>query len=157
AAPLAEVGALLDGLSGPHEALWPDDRWPPMRFDRPLQVGARGGHGPIRYDVGAYEPGRLVRFDFTAPRGFEGHHRFEVEEREPELTRLRHVLEMDARSAAALSWPLVFRPLHDALLENALDRAEISLGLEPAGARWSPWVRCLRWVLKPRGRRARRH
>jgi len=154
AAPVAEVGALLDGLSGPHDALWPGDRWPPMRFDRPLQVGARGRHGPIRYDVGAYEPGRLVRFDFTGPRGFDGHHRLEVEDAGQRRTLLRHVVEMNTRGPAVLGWPLVFGPLHDALLEDALDRAERSLGLTPAGARWSTYVRFLRWLLKPRSRRS---
>jgi len=156
AAPAAEVGALLDGLAGLHDRLWPTDRWPPMRFDRPLGVGARGGHGPVRYDVGAYEPGRFVRFDFTGPPGFDGHHRLEVKDLAEGRTCLRHVVEMETRGAAVLGWPLVFGPLHDALLEDALDRAEISLGLSPAGARWSPWVRLLRWILRPRGRRARR-
>ncbi|MBU1073515.1 hypothetical protein KKG45_09740, partial [bacterium] len=69
-APAAVVGRLFDGLASVNDPLWPADRWPPMRFDRPLQVGARGGHGLVRYDVGASEPGRSIRFDFTAPRGF---------------------------------------------------------------------------------------
>ncbi|UNO43730.1 DUF2867 domain-containing protein [Streptomyces sp. MST-110588] len=38
-----------------------------MRFDRPLGVGAYGGHGPVRYRVSAYDPGRRIRFDFTSP------------------------------------------------------------------------------------------
>jgi hypothetical protein len=156
AAPAAAVGALLDGLSSLHDRLWPADRWPPMRFDRPLQVGARGGHGPVRYDVGAYTPGVSIRFDFTGPRGFHGHHRFEVAVAGQRRTVLRHVVEMETRGLAVLTWPLVFGPLHDALLEDALDRAERSLGLAPEGARWSPWVRLLRCVLRPRGRRVRR-
>ena len=40
------AGRLLDGLSAADDRLWPKDRWPAMRFDRPLKVGARGGHGP---------------------------------------------------------------------------------------------------------------
>jgi hypothetical protein len=31
--------------------LWPKDKWPPMRFDRPLCLGARGGPGPIHYSI----------------------------------------------------------------------------------------------------------
>ncbi len=42
------VGALLDSLASDQDLLWPGDRWPAMRFDRPLQVGAVGGYGPIR-------------------------------------------------------------------------------------------------------------
>ncbi len=118
-----------------------------MRLDRPLQVGASGGHGPIRYRVEAYEPGRAVVFRFTRPQGFEGTHGFEVEARSTG-SRLRHVLEMEARGTACVSWPLVFRPLHDALIEDALDRAQRALGEVPARPnRWSAFVRLLRFLL----------
>ena len=72
------VGALLDTLSSSRDALWPRGAWPPMRFDGPLAEGANGGHGPIRYTVESYTPGRSVRFRFTGPRGFDGFHGFEV-------------------------------------------------------------------------------
>ena len=49
--PPADVAPLLDGLASPTDRLWPVEAWPRMRFDRPLQVGAQGGHGPIRYTV----------------------------------------------------------------------------------------------------------
>jgi hypothetical protein len=49
---------------------------------------------------------------------------------------------------ARLSWPLVFRPLHDALLEDALDNAERQVtGRLQLPARWSPYVRALRRIL----------
>jgi len=131
------VGALIDGLAQPGDALWPEDRWPPMRFDRPLGVGAVGGHGAIRYTVEAYEPGRYIRFGFTAPPGFHGTHSFETGAVGPGRTRLRHVLAMRTTGPAFITWPLVFRPLHDALLEDALDRAERSIGTTPRESRWS--------------------
>ncbi|MBA3239743.1 MAG: SRPBCC family protein [Acidobacteria bacterium] len=144
-APLSAVGDLLDGLASPSDALWPRDRWPPVRFDRPLGVGAKGGHGPIRYTIEAYEPGRSIRFRFDAPRGFEGTHAFDVEEVAPGAVRLRHTLSMRARGWARLSWPLLFRPLHDALVEDALDRAEVSFQVPSAGPRqWPRRVRALR-------------
>lgn len=146
-APAERVGALLDGLASPEDALWPRHDWPPMRFDRPLQVGAVGGHGPIRYTVEEYEPGRQVRFRFTAPRGFHGTHGLEVEPVDPDHTRLRHVLEMRPTGAARVSWPLVYRPLHDALLEDALDRAERAVGGAAPPRPRSHWVRLLRWAL----------
>jgi hypothetical protein len=74
AAPLVEVGRLMGGLASPDDALWPRDRWPAMRFDRPLQVGAVGGHGSIRYTIEAYAPARSIRFRFTGPPGFIGYH-----------------------------------------------------------------------------------
>lgn len=42
--------------------------------------------------------------------------------------------------------PLVFRPLHDALIEDALDRAATSLGLDPEKPRWSRWKWLLCWA-----------
>jgi len=35
---------------------------------------------------------------------------------------------MEARGPALVSWPLVFEPLHDALLEDLLDRATALTG-----------------------------
>jgi hypothetical protein len=61
---LDAVGALLGRLGSVDDRLWPKDRWPAMRLDRPLQVGARSGHGLIRYRVELFEPARRVRFRF---------------------------------------------------------------------------------------------
>jgi len=77
-APPAVVGALLDGLASPADALWPTVWWTAMRLDRPLGVGAHGGHGPIRYRVEHHDPGRHVRFRFEAPAGFDGFHEYAV-------------------------------------------------------------------------------
>jgi len=151
----AHVGALIDSLTSPNDKLWPRRSWPAMKFDRPLGVGAVGGHGPIRYAVEAYEPGQRVCFRFTAPRGFNGTHGFEVELLNGERTRLRHVLQMNTTGPAILTWPLVFRPLHDALIEDSLDQAERSLGLAPESKGWSPVVKMLRWVIS--GGKARPH
>lgn len=41
----AAVGALIDGLAGEHDRLWPRDAWPPMKppqkahLERPLRCG----------------------------------------------------------------------------------------------------------------------
>ncbi|MFD0258688.1 SRPBCC family protein [Kitasatospora indigofera] len=145
-----EVGALIDGLAGgPADALWPHGRWPAMRLDPGLELGAVGGHGPVRYAVAAYVPGRWVRFEFTGPRGFHGFHECSVHPAGAGRTLLRHTLAMRPSGPARLSWPLVFRPLHDALLEDALDRAEAAFpGAAPhAPARWSRYVRLLRRIL----------
>lgn len=147
-APLDQVARLLDGLASDDDRLWPRDRWPPMKLDRPLAVGAKGGHSPIRYTVEDYAPGSSVQFRFTAPRGFEGTHSFTVEPLTSGGVRLRHALVMKAEGRARITWPLVFRPLHDALVEDAFDRAERSLGLPSRERRWSVTVRALRWILK---------
>ena len=142
---LSRPAELIDSLGARENALWPRESWPPMRFNRPLGVGAIGGHGPVRYVVEAYEPGKSIRFRFTAPRGFVGTHGFDVEEIGPEAVRLRHTLLMRLRGWARLTWPLAFRWLHDALLEDALDCAEVNCGASRREKRkWSVWVRVLR-------------
>jgi hypothetical protein len=147
----AEVGAVLDTLASANDRLWPSGRWPAMRFERPLDVrvpaeplraGAGGGHGPIRYQVSRYVPGRQVVFSFCPASGLDGEHRFEVVP-EGGATVLRHVLEARPIGRGRLSWPLVMRPLHDALIEDALDRAERAVGGRPR-RRWSPRVALLR-------------
>lgn len=139
------VGALLDSLASNEDLLWPYDRWPAMRLDRPLGVGAVGGHGPIHYIVEAYEPRRAILFRFTAPRGVHGTHGFKIKNSTPGIVRLEHTLSIQTSGVALLSWPFMFRWLHDALLEDALDRAEASTTsrLVPQ-RRWSLWVRFLR-------------
>jgi hypothetical protein len=145
--PTWEVGALIDSLASQNDRLWPRTMWPAMRFDRPLGLGATGGHGPIRYTVIEWHPGEMVRFRFSAPRGFNGHHWLEVVPADGVNSVLRHTLEMDAQGPALLSWPLLFRSLHDACVEDALSMAERSLGIEPSIRPWSLGVKALRWLL----------
>lgn len=154
--PASAVGELIDRLASPEDRLWPTDRWPAMRFDRALEVGARGGHGPIRYFVEEYKPGQSIRFRFTGPKGFVGTHGFEIIEVAPDLTQLRHVLEMGLKGRARLSWPLIFRPLHDALIEDALDRAAAFLVKKPVELRdWPIRVKWLRWLAVQRPLKSR--
>jgi hypothetical protein len=142
-----EVGTLIDALASREDRLWPTARWPAIHLDRPLGVGAVGGHGPIRYTVAGYQPQRWVRFRFTRPRGFDGFHEFAVEPLDPARTRLTHLLVMRPRGLARLSWPLAYRWLHDALLEDALDSAERALtGHAGHHASWGVHVRALRRI-----------
>jgi hypothetical protein len=147
-----QAGALLDGLAGPGDRLWPAGRWPPLRLDRPLAVGATGGHGPIPYHVEEYLPGRLVVFRFSPGFGVQGTHRLEVHHRQG-LVEFCYVLEGHGHGRMVLAWPLVWQPLHDALIDDLLDRAELVLtGAVARPARWSPWVRLLRRALAARAR-----
>jgi hypothetical protein len=147
------VGALIDSLASPDDALWPRESWPPMRLQPCLRVDARGGHGPIGYWVEQYIPGQRVVFRFFAPRGFVGTHRFETAISKGH-TALRHVVQMEAHGIAQLTWPLFIRPLHDALLEDCLAKAAVSLGvaLDNPPAR-SAYVRFLRFLFKTLRRR----
>lgn len=149
------VGALVDGLSGEDDQLWPKRDWPRIRLDAGLAVGSSGGHGPIGYTVTGYAPGRWVHFEFTAPRGFIGFHEFSVHPADDGGAVLRHTLAMTLRGPARLVWPLGLRQLHDALLEDGLDGAERACGGEVrTPARWSGYVRLLRFLHRggPRSR-----
>lgn len=144
--PGAALRSLIDGLSGTEDGLWPWETWPAMRFDRPLGPGAVGGHGPIRYTVEAYENGTRIRFRFTAPKGFKGFHEYRVVPTGDSVV-LQHVLQMSLTGMARISWPLLFRPLHDALIEDSLDKSERSVTGEVEEPKsWSVSVRVLRWV-----------
>ena len=126
AASAGVVGEILDTVGSDHDRLWAADIWQaePVVFDRPLGVGATGGHGSIRYSVVKYERGRRVVFEFTPGSGLSGTHGFELEELGPDRSRLTHVLDAEPS--------LWMRPLvpiligwHDAMVETAFDRAEL--------------------------------
>ena len=148
------VGQLLDSLASDDDRLWPKDRWPTMRFDRPLQVGADGGHGTVRYDVEVYQPGQRIWFRFKAPRGFHGGHGYEIIPVDEKSVILRHTIRMTISGRALLTWPFLFRPLHNALLEDSLDLAQLYAqpDAHPA-SQWSRSVRLLRWLLRSRRKR----
>jgi hypothetical protein len=126
AAPATVVGEILDTVGSDDDRLWATDIWvaEPVVFDRPLGVGASGGHGSIRYSVIEYESCRRIVFEFSPDGGLSGTHRFELEALGPDRCRLAHVLD-----AETSRW---MRPLvpfligwHDAMVETALDRAEL--------------------------------
>ncbi|MBL0211865.1 MAG: SRPBCC family protein [Holophagaceae bacterium] len=146
----ARLAALLDKLGTAEDRLWPSHRWPPMRFDGPLRPGAAGGHGPIRYVVDSFDPGRSLRFRFTAPEGFIGWHGFDIEAVGEGRSRLSHTIQADVKGGMRLTWPLALRWLHDACVEDALDNAARALGEPLPQRRHSLAVRILRRL----GRRA---
>jgi len=155
-----DAARLIDGLAGPDDLFWPA-AWPAIAFDRPLAVDAEGGHGPISYRVSAYEPGRRVECTFT-PRywlaqGLEGCHVLSIRAM-PDGCALHHELGGTISKGMLWRWPLIVRPLHDALIEDAFDSSARALGVAPERpAAWSPWVRVLRWMfgLGRRPRQAR--
>jgi hypothetical protein len=122
--------------------MWPSHRWPELEAD---------GIGMLRHRLIAHEPGTARRYEVTGPAGFTGWHGWEVQGNG--ATILRHVVEAECRGWARLLWPAVIRPIHDALHEDVLDRAEQTVGGSPPRRLWSRYVRLLRWAIRRASRR----
>ncbi|MDG4821243.1 hypothetical protein O7635_05175 [Asanoa sp. WMMD1127] len=151
AAPADRVGALLATLGSADDRMWRTDVAEPMWLDQPIGVGAAGGHGPVRYRVTDYVPGRRVRFDFEPGHGMRGHHAFEIVDR-GDGCLVRHRLVVATEGAFTLLRPLLVA-LHDATVEDVFDHVERSLtGSARRVQRTRPLVRRLgrrlrgRWV-----------
>jgi hypothetical protein len=160
--PSEEVGALIDGLGGPADRLWPAERWPttPLELDGPLASGTESRQGLfeltlMRQRVEEYEPGRRVVFRFAPGLGLAGTHRLEVERLGPDRARLVHTLDCRVALRMLPVYPILIRQ-HDALVEDLLDRAELAVtGGVAAPARWPASVRIANaievWVARRRG------
>ena len=144
--PKENVEKILASLATANDQLWPHELWPAMRFKGGLTEGAKGGHLPIGYVVEMKERDHVV-FRFNAPNGFIGTHEFNVTAK-GQKTELCHAIQMQARGVATLMWVLAIRPLHDALLEDALAKVGQQLSENLAAPKWSLWVRLLRWGTK---------
>jgi hypothetical protein len=143
AAGAAEVAALIDGLGTDRDRLWPSARWPTLPFELygPLAAGSPAGHGPIRYRVQAYEPGRRLTFRFAPGLWLAGTHGFEIEPLGDRRTRLTHVLRGRIDPKLLPLWPIV-RRCHDALITDLLAQAErVASGREVPDARRPLWLR----------------
>lgn len=154
--PKQRVSALLDTLSSKDDQLLATDKWSPMRLDKGLKEGSKGGHGPIKYTVHSYTPGECVQFTFTKPKGFYGMHRFEIIALESNQTEIKHTIEMHTKGIGTLTWLVAIRWLHDAYIEDAFDKVENTFLAERTQSEWSMWVKILRRVLKPRKRASSR-
>lgn len=154
AAEPAAVGAFLDTLGSDQDTVWLGDDWWPMVLDRPLEVGASSGHADTRYTVDLHEPGRRVVFRFDPACGLSGSHAFEAEPCQGGVV-LRHDLTARPLGRNRLLYPLVIRPIHDAMVEDAFDRIHERVVPGRTQTPWSPYVRLLRRLvgLAPRSRR----
>jgi len=128
-----------------------------MVLDAGLTIGSRGGHGPIGYQVEAYEPGRRIRFRFTPGLGLAGYHELLLTSETSERCWLTHTLVARTSRRMILLWPLVIRPLHEALLQDLLDTAERQATgrLNRPAPPWSRRVRRLRATQSARPRPTR--
>ncbi len=146
---LATAERLLESLSSRSDLLWPCERWPPMVLNAGLAPGSSGGHSMIRYAVSEHLQGRRVEFEFGSMEHlgtFRGRHYFEVLPRGGQVI-LRHTIDVETDLRTWGYWKVFVEQIHDALIEDAFDKAERSAGLRsPHRSRWSAHVRLLRWL-----------
>lgn len=112
----------------------------------------------MRYHLTEYDPGRRVVFQFAADGltgGLDGRHFFEVVTRR-DHTILRHVVDAECNLEMWAKWRFLIEPMHDALIEDAFDKAETKLsGRAVNRSRWSLWVRILRGMRRRAAARAK--
>ncbi|NQZ38083.1 MAG: hypothetical protein HRT58_20655 [Crocinitomicaceae bacterium] len=142
--PKSKVTELLRTLSTENDRIWPKEKWPEMKFKNGIQVGAKGGHGPIRYSVEKYNPNEIIQFRFSKPNGFSGIHKFEVIELDKEKTEIKHTIEMNTTGKGTLIWTFAIRSLHNALIEDGFDKLENNFSENRKSTEWSLWVKFLR-------------
>jgi len=140
--PVNDIGALLDTISSYDDKMWPHENWPKIKFDRLLETGAIGGHGPVRYTVASYSPGKSIKFNFT--KHFDGYHELTLEKINETVSLIRHSIKAKTRGLETISWLLAIRPLHNALIEDLFDKVEMELSCNPPPRSWGIWVKLLR-------------
>lgn len=151
--PKSKVSELLKTLSTENDLIGPKENWPEMKFKDGIQVGAKGGHGPIRYTVEKYDPNEIIQFRFSKPIGFNGIHKFEIRELSDKQTELKHTIDMNTEGKATLKWLFVIRSLHNALLEDGFDKLENIFSNEKRHSEWNIWVKMIRKQLVKKGNR----
>lgn len=147
--PKSELAKIFETLATENDLMLATDKWSPMKLDKGLQVGSKGGHGPIKYFVIDYQKDASITFQFDLP-GFNGFHKFELSELEPNKTQLKHTIDMRTTGAATLKWVLAVRWLHDAYIEDAFDKVENHFLKDKKSSEWSLWVKALRKIMKPK-------
>jgi hypothetical protein len=148
--PMKEISKLFETLSSKDDRMLATNKWSPMILDRGLEIGSKGGHGPIRYSVEKFIPGEYVQFKFSKPKGFNGFHEFRIKELQNNRTELNHTIKMKLAGQGILLWPIAIRWLHDAFIEDAFDKVEYHFLSKKKKSPWNFWVRFLRKVFKPR-------
>jgi len=150
--PKLEMSKLFETLSSKEDKMLAINKWPPMKLDKGLQVGSKGGHGLIGYFVTKYKEGEFIQFQFTKPRGFNGIHEFKITELDDSKTEIKHIVDVTASGVGIFTWSIAIRWLHDAYIEDALDRVENHFLTDKKKTEWNLWVKFLRKILKPKKR-----
>ncbi|WP_443633473.1 hypothetical protein ABXT64_00705 [Candidatus Marifrigoribacter sp. Uisw_064] len=142
--PKSKIAELLKTLSTENDRIWPKEKWPEMKFKDGIKVGAKGGHGPIRYSVEKYNPNEIIQFRFSKPKGFNGIHKFEIKELDKQKTEIKHTIEMTTKGKGTLIWSFAIHSLHNALIEDGFDKIENNFSGDQKSSSWNFWVKFIR-------------
>jgi hypothetical protein len=137
----------IEKLSSRQDPVWPYEKWPRMTLHPGLIPGAKGGHGPIRYQVEGIKENEEIKFRFLSPKGFQGYHIFNLEGNDFSC-KVIHEIRMETSFISSIRWALFIKHLHDALIEDAFTKLERSLDLPQFHVKWNIWVKFLRYLLK---------
>lgn len=146
---VADIAATLGTTA---DRVWPSPQWWPMRFDGPVEPGAKGGHGPVRYGVESVERNR-IRFRFDPGAGIDGYHELRVEPTGDGRTLVTHDMGGRTLGATKVLWPLIVRWCHDEVVEACLDNIERETTGATRERRATAWARLWRRVFYDRPKR----
>ena len=144
--PVEKLAEVMNTLSSDRDLVWPSESWPAIRLSEGLKKGSKGGHGPIKYFVEDFIQGKSIVFRFTQPKGFAGVHKFELREISEYQSELIHTIDMRTSGSGTLKWLLAIRWLHDALVEDALDKVDNHFSHGSKSTKWNPIVRFWRMI-----------
>jgi hypothetical protein len=82
------------------------------------------------------------------PDGFAGLHKFEITEIEEEITELKHTIDMTVSGKGIFTWYFAIKWLHNALLEDCMDKAENNFLTDKKKTKWNLWVLLLRRMFR---------
>lgn len=142
-----ELSEMFSSLASKNDRIWPHEKWPAMKFKDGLKIGAKGGHGPVRYQLIRKEIPKVIEFQFLGPKGLHGIHKFESFEREGDQIEIRHTIDMVTKGIGTLAWLVGIKWLHDALAEDALDKVENQILGTNKTSKWNLWVILLRGIV----------
>ncbi|WP_034058166.1 hypothetical protein [Lacinutrix jangbogonensis] len=147
--PKAQVVKLFKTLATKEYKIWPIENWPAIRFNEKLKIGAKGGHGSVRYTIIDFKDNEEIKFQFSKPHGFIGTHEFCINAIDNNTAEITHEINMNTSTVkATFLWLVVIRWLHDALIEDAFDKVENSYSEEKKKTKYSLWVQLLRSAYK---------
>lgn len=107
---------------------WPTSSWPRDAFnDDQLKIGSIGGHGGTKYKIQHYQPGACLEFSFIYPKGYLGTHEFRLIFLNSSQFLLCHVTNIKTNIYHWMLWQIMIRWVHDALIQDAFDKAELHL------------------------------